>query len=128
MSDAYRLIECRALAKLSLTMTQKKALHASLDENLKHPAAAIQSQAAVALCAFCTAYISKASSEALARTTIKHLQVSLCIPSALRSQVSLGASVAAGATGKVVPMLHGRPCKFVIPSQALVLLCCGLEF
>ena len=76
--DSCRLIECTALARLSLTMAQKKALHASLDENLKHPAAAIQSQAAVALCAFCQAYISKASPEALARTTVKHLQVSPC--------------------------------------------------
>ena len=75
--DGRRLIECTALAKLPLLMAQKKALHASLDENLKHPAAAIQSQAAMALCAFCKAYISKASPEALARTTVKHLQVRL---------------------------------------------------
>ncbi len=57
-------------------MAQKKALHGALDDNLKHPNAAIQSQAAVALSAFCRAYIKKASPEALTRTTIKHLVVS----------------------------------------------------
>lgn len=93
--DSCRLIECTALARLSLTMAQKKALHASLDENLKHPAAAIQSQAAVALCAFCNAYISKASPEALARTTVKHLQVSPCTLCFLRFPE---ASIAAKAT------------------------------
>ena len=68
-----RLVECIALAKLPLTTTQHKQLHTSIDENLRHPTAAIQTAACAALAAFAASYISTGDQEAVHRTSEKYL-------------------------------------------------------
>lgn len=72
-----RLIECLALAELPLSTAQHKQLHASINENLRHPTASIQTAACAALEAFAHTYLpasdAHATSEAVKHTTEKYL-------------------------------------------------------
>lgn len=68
-----RLVECLALAKLPLTPAQHKQLHSSIDENLRHPTASIQSAACSALAAFTATYMPTGDAEAINRTSDKYL-------------------------------------------------------
>ncbi len=68
-----RLVECLALAKLPLTPAQHKQLHSSIDENLRHPTASIQSAACSALAAFTATYMPTGDAEAIKRTSDKYL-------------------------------------------------------
>lgn len=68
-----RLVECIALAKLPLTGPQHKQLHASIDQNLRHPTASIQTAACSALAAFAAAYIPHGDAESVERTSDRYL-------------------------------------------------------
>ena len=72
-----RLVECIALAQLPLSKPQRQQLHASIDENLRHPTASIQTAACSALAAFSNTYLpasdATATSEAVKRTSAKYL-------------------------------------------------------
>ncbi|KAA6421473.1 MAG: tubulin-specific chaperone D-like, partial [Trebouxia sp. A1-2] len=68
-----RLEECLALAKLPLTPAQHKQLHSSIDENLRHPTASIQSAACSALAAFTATYMPTGDAEAINKTSDKYL-------------------------------------------------------
>ncbi|DBA68172.1 TPA: hypothetical protein ACH3X2_013907 [Trebouxia sp. C0005] len=68
-----RLVECLALAKLPLTPAQHKQLHSSIDENLRHPTASIQSAACSALAAFTATYMPTGDAEAINKTSDKYL-------------------------------------------------------
>ena len=68
-----RLVECIALAEVPLTASQHKQLHASIDENLRHPTATIQSAACSALAAFATNYIPSGDGASIQRTSDRYL-------------------------------------------------------
>lgn len=68
-----RLVECIALARLPLTQPQHKQLHASIDENLRHPTASIQSAACSALAAFAATYIPNGDADSVQRTSDRYL-------------------------------------------------------
>ena len=61
------------MAQLPLTPSQHRQLHTSIDENLRHPTASIQSAACSALAAFAASYITTGDAEATKRTTDKYL-------------------------------------------------------
>ncbi|KAL0043717.1 hypothetical protein WJX82_009809 [Trebouxia sp. C0006] len=91
-----RLVECLALAKLPLKPAQHKQLHSSIDENLRHPTASIQSAACSALAAFTATYMPTGDAEAVNRTSDKYLGL-LTDPNVA---VKRGAAAALGALPK----------------------------
>lgn len=70
-------MECIALAQLPLSDPQHQQLHASIDENLRHPTASIQAAACSAVAAFSNTYLpasdAAATLDAVKRTTAKYL-------------------------------------------------------
>ena len=66
-------MECTALARLPLTAPQHQQLHTSIDENLRHPTASIQTAACSALAAFAAAYITSGDADSVQRTSDKYL-------------------------------------------------------
>ena len=68
-----RLVECLALARLPLTELQHKQLHSSIDENLRHPTASIQTAACSALAAFAATYIRDGDADSVQRASNRYL-------------------------------------------------------
>ncbi|KAK3259575.1 hypothetical protein CYMTET_31431, partial [Cymbomonas tetramitiformis] len=74
-SAVCRLIAAISRSQFTLPLPIKRALHTSIDENLRHPTEEIQVEAAAALEAFSGTYMKRVSPEALARTVTKYVDV-----------------------------------------------------
>jgi hypothetical protein len=89
-----RLVEAVAYVRLPLTTALKKALHASLDESLRHPTKDIVLAAAAALRPFAAAYMTSCTADALDRSVHKYAAALQLEPNAA---VRRGAALALGA-------------------------------
>ena len=110
-----RLVECIALARLPLTEPQHKQLHTSIDENLRHPTASIQTAACSALAAFAATYIPNGDADSVERASNRYLGL-LTDPNVAARR---GAAAALGA----LPSWLLKP----IRRQVLVGLACATE-
>jgi len=89
-----RLVEAIAYVNLPLTTALKKALHASLDESLRHPTKDIVLAAASALKPFAASYMTSCSTDALDRSVHKY---AAALQSEPNPAVRRGAALALGA-------------------------------